>query len=451
MPRTVAADDPTAVDQAAAALVAGATVVVPTETVYGVATLPTAPGATEALFALKDRPDTVPLGVLVADQNQAAQLAVFSPVARRLAAAYWPGPLTLVLPRRAAAAALDLGGSPATVGVRCPADDLVRAIARRVGPIATTSANRHGQPTPATAREAAAALSSDVDLVIDGGRREGLPSTVVDCTGIDLVVLRHGAISDAALSGARASLVFDRVAGRYDETRGGLERGRRLADALRPWITGRRVLEVGVGTGAVAVGLVDRGVSPMGIDLSIEMLRRAAPRLGPTVAIGDAGALPVATGGVDTVIAVWVLHVVADADAALAEAARVLGPEGRLLVIEGAIEQTDDDMARAVGDLHERLRGGRQVADPDRTVARAAAAGFTLVEELRTPPSEFGDSPNDAADRLEQRVYSSLWELPEEVWAAHVEPVVSALRALPDPDRPRPQRVREPLLVFDRK
>jgi tRNA threonylcarbamoyl adenosine modification protein (Sua5/YciO/YrdC/YwlC family) len=450
MPRTLAADDPTAVSEAADALTRGGAVVVPTETVYGVAALPAVPGATEALFALKDRPEVVPLALLVADAAQAEGVAVFSPVARRLAAQHWPGPLTLVLPRRPEALALELGGSPGNVGVRCPADDLVRAIARRVGPIATTSANRHGRPTPATAAEAAAALSAEVALVIDGGRRDGVPSTVVDCTGETLTVLRHGAIAEADLDPPRRSLVFDRVADRYDETRGGLERGRRFADALRPLVTGRRVLEVGVGTGAVASGLAAHGVRPVGIDLSIEMLRLAARRLGAAVALADASALPVATGRVDTVIAVWVLHVVADADAALAEAKRALRPGGRLLVIEGAAEWSKDDIAGAIGDLHDRLRGGTGVLAPERTVARAAAAGFTLVGQTLTPPAEFGDTPNEAADRLEQRVYSSLWDLPDEIWASEVEPVIAALRALPEPDRPRPQTVREPLLIFDR-
>lgn len=200
MPRTLASDDPSAVDAVAGALVAGRAVILPTETVYGVAALPSVPGATDRIFALKDRPEAVPLAVLVDDIGQAEAIAVLAAPARRLAERHWPGPLTLVLPRRPEAASLALGGSPETVGVRCPVDDLVRAVARRVGPIATTSANRHGRPTPTTAAEAAAGLAGRANLVIDGGRRDGVPSTVVDCTGSALRVLRHGAIGEDELA-----------------------------------------------------------------------------------------------------------------------------------------------------------------------------------------------------------------------------------------------------------
>jgi tRNA threonylcarbamoyl adenosine modification protein (Sua5/YciO/YrdC/YwlC family) len=108
--------------------------------------------------------------------------------------AHWPGPLTLVLRRGGAAATWDLGGDPATIGVRCPAHPLVRAVAAEVGPVATTSANRHGRPTPATAAEAAASLTAPVAVVVDGGALEGEASTVVDVTGDDWRVLRVGPV-----------------------------------------------------------------------------------------------------------------------------------------------------------------------------------------------------------------------------------------------------------------
>lgn len=200
---SVAADAPAAIEAAVRALLAGEAVVLPTETVYGVAALPTVPGATARLFALKGRPQDVPLAVLVDDVEQAERLADFPPTARRLAERHWPGPLTLVLPRRADATALVLGGDPETIGIRCPDHDLVRAIARRVGPIATTSANRHGQPTPRAAAEAAAALAGGVAVLLDGGRCGGVPSTVVDATGEVLRVLRVGTISEAALRAAQ--------------------------------------------------------------------------------------------------------------------------------------------------------------------------------------------------------------------------------------------------------
>ena len=454
LPRTLTHDDPGAVDAAAAALAGGGVIILPTETVYGVAALPGAAGATDRLFALKDRPDAVPLAVLVDDVAQAEEVAVVGSMARRLAERFWPGPLTLVLPRRPEASSLALGGSPDTVGVRVPAYDLVRAIARRVGPIATTSANRHGLPTPATAASAAAALAGEVDLMIDGGRRDGVPSTVVDCSGSAPVILRAGAIPASEVEEsavARPSRVFDRVADRYDETRGGLLRGVRYADVLLPWIEGRRVLEIGVGTGVVAMGLTERGVELAGVDLSIEMLRRAAERLGARVAQGDATALPVGGALVDTVVAVWVLHVVGDPGGLLGEAARVLRPGGRLVIIEaGGAERPDDDIAATIGDLHDRLRGGSPFPASERWIRLAEARGLRLVERGTTPTYEVKETPRVDADNLERRVYSSLWDLSDEVWATEVEPVIAALRALPDPDRARVRHVRQRLLVFER-
>lgn len=167
------------------ALRAGGAVVLPTDTVYGLAALP---GHEDRLYALKDRPEQVPIAVLVADAEQAATLGRFGPLARRLAERFWPGPLTLVVER------LDGAG---TVGIRCPDHNLLRAVALEVGPVPTTSANRHGVATPATAAEAAASLAGTPDLVVDGGPCEGVASTVVDVTGSELRVLREGALPGA--------------------------------------------------------------------------------------------------------------------------------------------------------------------------------------------------------------------------------------------------------------
>lgn len=187
----LAVDDPRTFDQVVLALRAGAAVVVPTDTVYGVATVP---AHQDLLLELKGRPDSVPIAVLVADAAQAA-LAAGLPLPAAgvtLAAAFWPGPLTLVVPVA--------GGG--TLGVRCPNHDLLRAVAAAVGPVATTSANRHGEPTPATASEAAAALLGPVAVVVDGGELVGTASTVVDVTGAEPVVLREGDIASAAILAA---------------------------------------------------------------------------------------------------------------------------------------------------------------------------------------------------------------------------------------------------------
>jgi tRNA threonylcarbamoyl adenosine modification protein (Sua5/YciO/YrdC/YwlC family) len=180
-------------EEAVDALLAGEVVVVPTDTVYGVAVALAVPGATRAIFELKERPADVPLPVLVADEAQARELAVVSPRAAALMAEHWPGALTIVLPRAPGFDA-DLGGRDATtVGLRVPAHDVPRELARRVGPLATTSANLHGRPTPPTADEVRSELA--VRVVIDGGRCDGAPSTVVRVDGDDVVVLRQGAVT----------------------------------------------------------------------------------------------------------------------------------------------------------------------------------------------------------------------------------------------------------------
>lgn len=195
-PTDVGGVDPDLVDRLCAALAAGDPVVVPTDTVYGVAALPSVPGATARLYALKDRRPEVPLAVLVGDLAALDAVALdVPPAARRLVEEHWPGALTVVVRRRPELAGWDLGGDPATIGVRCPAGALVRAVAARVGPIATTSANRSGEPTPVEAAAAAASLTGPVGVVADGGRLAGTASTVVDVTQAPWAVLRQGAVT----------------------------------------------------------------------------------------------------------------------------------------------------------------------------------------------------------------------------------------------------------------
>lgn len=183
-----------ALEAAVRALEAGEVVAVPTDTVYGLAVLPGVPSATERLFAVKRRPRGVELPVLAADAAQAFALAA-DPVpdaARRLAAHYWPGALTIVVARRPGLE-WDLGTGGATIGLRVPDHPVVVALCRRLGPLAVTSANRHGEPTPPTAAEVAAVLGDEVPVVIDGGRCDGAPSTVVAVEADGTVrVLREG-------------------------------------------------------------------------------------------------------------------------------------------------------------------------------------------------------------------------------------------------------------------
>ena len=183
----------TAIALAVEALRAGDIVGVPTDTVYGLAADPWRTGAVDRLFRIKARPRAVELPVLVAGVDQALELATEVPeVARRLMQAHWPGALTLVLPRRPDLEA-DLGEDDETIGVRCPAHPVPLALCRRLGPIATTSANLHGRP-PATTAEMVAALPG-LELVLDAGTCDGQPSTVVDCTGAEAKVLRQGSVT----------------------------------------------------------------------------------------------------------------------------------------------------------------------------------------------------------------------------------------------------------------
>ena len=193
-------DAPEALDRIAAALLEGGAVVLPSDTVYGLVALPGHPTAAGQLFTLKGRADQTPLAVLCADAEQALAL-VEPPIeagVRAVAERWWPGPLTLVLQRRAGLD-LHLGEPTSTIGVRVPDDALLRDVASRVGPIAATSANRHGEPPATTAAEAHDALGPGVLLVVDGGPARGDASTVIDATHRPWRILRAGPIPAAAI------------------------------------------------------------------------------------------------------------------------------------------------------------------------------------------------------------------------------------------------------------
>ncbi|WP_436793221.1 L-threonylcarbamoyladenylate synthase [Actinospongicola halichondriae] len=194
MTETVGATDADAVERIVDVLIAGGVAVLPTDTVYGLAALPDDGDAMARLFELKGRAATVPVAVLCATPMQALSIAgTVSSSGAILAGQHWPGPLTLVLPR-SADLDWDLGEPRSTIGVRCPDHRLIQRVAERTGPIAATSANRHGEPTPSTAAAAAASLTGPVDLVVDGGEIVGSASTVVDATGPEPTVLRQGPI-----------------------------------------------------------------------------------------------------------------------------------------------------------------------------------------------------------------------------------------------------------------
>ena len=199
-PEILDAGEPASLQRAAAALADGEVVAVPTDTVYGLAVDPAQPDAVTRLFALKGRPDDVPLPVLVAGPEQVALVAGdLEPAAAVLAARFWPGPLTLVVPRRRGFT-VDLGGPPAarqTIGVRWPDHPVVGALCELLGPLAVTSANLHGAPPASTAGGVVAAFAgADQPVaVLDGGPCTGTPSTVVECRGPASRCLREGALA----------------------------------------------------------------------------------------------------------------------------------------------------------------------------------------------------------------------------------------------------------------
>ena len=190
-------DPAEAVAAALAALESGEPVVMATDTVYGLVALARDQAAVARVFELKGRPAERRIAVLVTGAAQAETLVRLSPPARRLAEHRWPGPLTLVAARTPAAPTWV--GDPATIGVRCPDDEVLLRLAAAAGPLAATSANRHGSETPPTAGEVARQLPG-VGLVIDGGPRPGAASTVVDVTGAAPAVLRPGPITEAEIA-----------------------------------------------------------------------------------------------------------------------------------------------------------------------------------------------------------------------------------------------------------
>src|SRR4051794_14617989 len=182
-------------DAAAAAIVDGKLVLLPTDTVYGVGADAFAPAAVTGLLAAKNRGRAMPVPVLIGEASTLAGLVLEVPqVATTLAQAFWPGGLTLVV-EHAPSLAWDLGDAEGTVAVRLPDDDIARDLLRRTGPLAVSSANRSGRPAATTAQEADEQLGEHAAVVLDGGPRAGSgASTIVDCTAPAPRVLRVGAI-----------------------------------------------------------------------------------------------------------------------------------------------------------------------------------------------------------------------------------------------------------------
>jgi L-threonylcarbamoyladenylate synthase len=216
--------DPAILAEAAAVLRAGGLVAFPTETVYGLGARALDPSAVARVYAAKGRPAHHPLIAHVDGEAMARRLAAeWSERASRLARAFWPGPLTLVVPRASDVPAAVAGGGD-SIAVRAPANAIARALIATLGePIAAPSANRFQEVSPTTAAHVVKSLGAStfgVDLVLDGGACDrGIESTVVDVRGDAAVVLRPGPLELSALRAVEPSVVFASVIARADDGR----------------------------------------------------------------------------------------------------------------------------------------------------------------------------------------------------------------------------------------
>lgn len=194
--------DAAGLSDAAATLLGGGLVAFPTETVYGLGADATNGLAVAEIFAAKGRPKFNPLIVHVTDAEQAKEYVTFSPEAEALAAAFWPGPLTLVLPRKVGCRLSPLvsAGLP-TVAIRCPAHPIAQALIAQTGvPIAAPSANPSGKVSATTAGHVLAGLEGRVDIILDGGNADiGVESTVLGFFLHKVVLLRPGGMPRAAI------------------------------------------------------------------------------------------------------------------------------------------------------------------------------------------------------------------------------------------------------------
>ena len=193
-------------DIAADILHRGGLVVFPTDTVYGVAALARNAGAVAAIYRAKQRPATLPIPVMVAEPGQVQEVAWLLPGFRELTGLFWPGPLTIILPKREPLPAIVTAGGD-TVALRIPDHPLALELLRRVdAPLAVTSANLSGQPPARTAQEARAQLDGRVDAIVDGGVAPGgEPSTLLDLTCSPSAILRRGPVTEAQIRAVLAN------------------------------------------------------------------------------------------------------------------------------------------------------------------------------------------------------------------------------------------------------
>jgi L-threonylcarbamoyladenylate synthase len=203
MKEPVALDD---VEAAVSVLRNGGVIAMPTDTLYALTAIASDAAAVERVYAIKGREEGKALPLLVDGPDMAESAGVFNSPARRLAARFWPGQLTIVVPKQTEFQSHALAGLD-TVALRLPDSEVARSIIEAVGaPVTGTSANRSGHPGPVSPAEVRRQLGDEIDLLVDGGGcPEGVSSTIVDCTCEPPRILRGGAISPAMIDEALRS------------------------------------------------------------------------------------------------------------------------------------------------------------------------------------------------------------------------------------------------------
>jgi ubiquinone/menaquinone biosynthesis C-methylase UbiE len=246
---------------------------------------------------------------------------------------------------------------------------------------------------------------------------------------------------------------FDRLAEHYDETRGGEQRGEEYAagvDAYLP-LGEEPILEIGVGTGVVALGLHRRGRAVIGLDLSPQMIARARRRLGPVVVLGDALEMAIATNSVAHAVSVWVVHAVSDPARLFREAARVLRPGGRYVVCVAQRPAPDDAVGTIISEMSTRVDERRRAArprgvTPEEVIAWAEPAGFDGA--IRHFERSWHSTPAEELAAIAYRSWPALGELDEQAIEEVTRPAIDALLAIPATDVER--RATVDMVILDR-